>query len=59
MKQLSSYYSDDEKRTAHVYLMDEITYMVEMIDPKQELRVYIDTMGQAELLAEDFVSYIE
>lgn len=56
MKLLTTYFSDDDQLKAEVYIMDEITYMVEMIGPGEKVsRTYLDTMGRAENVAEDFI----
>lgn len=56
MKQISTYYSDDDQLKAEVYIMDEITYMIEKYGPGDKVsRVYVNTMGQADNIAEDFV----
>ena len=56
MKLITTYFSDDEQLKAEVYIMDEITYMVEKVGPGDKVsRVYVDTMGKADIIAEDFV----
>lgn len=56
MKHLTTHYGDNNGRIAKVYISDEQTYVVYRYKDVAEVsHTYVDTMQQAEDLAEDFV----